>query len=153
MSTHCAWLQPGLPQPSGTPKTRGKREVLKSRTCTSTGLEGSAVMPGMRVQEVQGLSHLNELIWCHWVIENCGTSRPLKFTFHSIDHNRPQNPVRDHSLWLSKFMSLDLPCVTALLSPLDSVCLDMQYSGTRALYSLMLFKLNRFFSAEKHNLG
>lgn len=110
-------------------------------------------MPGVRVQEVQGLSHLNELIRCHWVIGNCGTSGPLKFTFHSIDHKRPQNPVRDQSLWLSKFMTLDLPCATALLPLLDSVCLDTQHSGTCALCSLMLFKLNRFFSAEKHNLG
>lgn len=96
-------------------------------------------MPGVRVQEVQGLSHLNELVRCHRVIDNCGTSGPLKCMFHSIDHNRPQNPVRDQSLWLFKFMSLDLPCATALLPPLDSVCLDMQYSGTCALCSLMLF--------------
>lgn len=79
---------------------------------------------------MQGLSHLNELIRCHWVIENCGTSGPLKFPFHSIAHNTPQNPVRDQSLWLCKFMSLDLPCAAALLPPLDSVCSDMQYSRT-----------------------
>lgn len=105
------------------------------RTCTSAGLEEAAVVAGVRVQEVQGLSLLNGLVTCHWVIENCGNSEPLKFMLHSIDHNRPQNPVKDQSLWLSKFMSLDLLCATALLPPLDSVCLDMQYAGTCALCS------------------
>lgn len=89
---------------------------------------------------MQGLSHFNELIRCHWVIGNCGTSRPLKFTFHLIDHNGPQNLVRDQSLWLSKFMSLDLPCAIALLPPLDGVCSDMQCSGTRALFDALQIK-------------
>lgn len=53
--------------------------------------------------------------------------------------------MRDQSLWLSKFMSLGLPCARALLPPLDSVCSDMQHSGTCALCSLMLFKSNRLF--------
>lgn len=86
-------------------------------------------------------------------IDNCGTSGPLKCTFHSIHHNRPQNPVRDQSLWLFKFMSFDLPCATALLPPLDIVCLDIYYSGTCALCSLMLFKLNWFFFCWKVYLG
>lgn len=55
------------------------------------GLEGSAVRPGMRVQEVQGSSHLNEVIWYHWVIENCGTSRPVEV--HVLDFKTSLFPL------------------------------------------------------------